>query len=278
MKTPFSVMLCVYAGDDPVWFRAAFDSIWNQTVRPSEIVLTVDGPVPETLAREIRRCEENPACRVVRLEKNVGHGRARAAALARCRFPLVALMDADDLSLPDRFEKQLEAFAYEPELSAVGGQIGEFTRSPGEILGRRLVREEHDGILQDMKKRCPMNQVTVMLKKEPVLAAGGYRDWYCNEDYDLWIRMALSGCRFRNLPDTLVLVRTGENMYRRRGGWRYFSSEAALQIALRRNGIIGPVRCLWNLALRFAVQLLMPGKLRGRIFRKFARKAEKHGK
>ena len=74
-----------------------------------------------------------------------------------------------------------------------------------------------------------MNQVTVMFRKADVAEVGGYIDWFCEEDYYLWIRLALSGKRFANVSDNLLNVRVGEEMYQRRGGWRYFRSEARLQ-------------------------------------------------
>ncbi len=275
--TPFSVLMCLWAGDNPGWFRAAFDSVLHQTMPPAEILLVVDGPVPEGLEKQLRICEANPLCRVIRLPENRGHGIARQTALEHCRYALAALMDADDLSLPDRFETQLAAFAADPGLSAVGGQIGEFFRSPKEILGYRLVKLDHREILQDMKIRCPMNQVTVMLKTGDVRKIGGYRDCYCNEDYDLWLRMAQAGLRFVNLPQTLVLVRVGEDTYRRRGGWAYFRSELSLQNRLLAGGWIGPACWLGNVAKRLTVQLLLPKGLRCWIFQKLTRKAEYHG-
>ena len=74
-----------------------------------------------------------------------------------------------------------------------------------------------------------MNQVTVMFRKKDVNEAGGYLDWYCEEDYYLWIRMCLKKMKFSNIPEVLVNVRIGKEMYQRRGGLRYFKSENELQ-------------------------------------------------
>ena len=74
-----------------------------------------------------------------------------------------------------------------------------------------------------------MNQTTVMFKKEDVLISGCYIDWYCNEDYYLWIRMLLKGFKFKNLDKTLVYVRIDNNYFMRRSGWKYFKSECKLQ-------------------------------------------------
>ena len=84
--------------------------------------------------------------------------------------------------------------------------------------------------------------------------------------------MALDGCKFVNVPDVLVNVRVGAEMYSRRGGWRYFRSEAKLQGYMLRHKLIGLPRYLYNVAGRFAVQVAMPNKVRGFVFQKLFRK------
>lgn len=267
----FSVSMCVYGGDDPSFFKAAVDSVIDQTVMPDEIVLVVDGPVPEELNSVIQEYEELKFFKVIRLEKNLGHGDARRKSLENCTYELVALMDADDISRPDRFEKQLAAFERMPEASIVGGNIAEFIGDEGNVVGRRIVPAEHNEIVEYMKKRCPFNQMTVMFRKSEVEAAGGYLDWYCDEDYYLWLRMFLNGAKFANLEDILVNVRVGEEMYKRRGGIKYFKSEAKLQKFMFRQGIIGVGTYVMNVAKRLILQVLMPNSLRGYIFKRFAR-------
>ena len=266
---PFSVAMCVYGGDNPAWFAAAVDSVIRQTVVPDEIVIVVDGPVPPALDRVIGNYENQPPFRVVRLAENRGHGEARRIGLQHCTHDIVALMDADDLSRPDRFEKQLSLF--DGAVDAVGGQISEFVGTPANVVGRRMVPTSDAAIKEYMKKRCPMNQVTVMLRKSAVEQVGGYIDWYCEEDYYLWVRMHLAGMTFANLPDVLVDVRVDENTYRRRGGRRYFQSEAKLQDYMRKNGVIGFGRYVVNVAQRLVLQVLIPHRLRGWIFKRFAR-------
>ena len=100
-----------------------------------------------------------------------------------------------------------------------------------------------------MKSRCPMNQMTVMFKKEAVEQAGGYIDWYCEEDYYLWLRMAQCGFKFENFDEVLVCVRAGDEMYRRRGGCKYFISEAKLQVYIFKKKIISVWRLIYNVAI-----------------------------
>lgn len=267
----FSVSMCVYGKDDPEFFRDAVQSILNQTVKPSEVVLVVDGPVPEVLDSVIRDYEKMPMFRVIRFAENQGHGNARRAGLSECSNELVALMDADDLSVPARFQKQLDLFEKQPELDVVGGMITEFVGSPDNVVARRDVPLTDGEIKLYMRKRCPMNQVTVMFKKSSVDRVGGFIDWYCDEDYYLWLRMTLAGMKFGNVLDVLVNVRVGEEMYQRRGGKKYFLSEAKLQKYMLDNKVIGFGTYLINVTKRLIVQVLLPNKLRGWVFQKFAR-------
>ena len=275
MKREFSVSMCVYGKDDPTYFGLAVDSILNQTIPPTEVVLVVDGPVPENLNKVILQYENKDCFRVIRLPENLGHGEARKVGLAACTCDFVAIMDADDLSVPERFEWQLAAFEANEDLSIVGGNIAEFIGDVTNVVGKRLVPMEDAQIKEYMKKRCPFNQMTVMFKKNDVQAVGGYIDWYCDEDYYLWLRMYLAGQRFANVDGVLVDVRVGKEMYQRRGGRKYFKSEAKLQKFMLKNKIIGFGTYFMNVTKRLIVQVLLPNRLRGWVFQKFARKSVK---
>lgn len=270
-KIEFSVSMCVYGKDDPKHFQIAVDSILNQTVPPTEVVLVVDGPVPETLDCFITDYEQNPTFQVIRLEENRGHGNARRIGLENCKYDLVALMDADDISVPDRFEKQISCFENDAELTIVGGNIIEFIETTERVAGKRIVPEQDTEIKEYMETRCPMNQVTVMLRLTDVISVGGYIDWYCEEDYYLWLRLALAGKKFHNIQKNLVFVRVGEEMYQRRGGWKYFASEAKLQRFMLKAKLITVPTYMTNVAKRLIVQVLMPNRIRGWVFQKFAR-------
>lgn len=267
----YTVSMCVYGGDNAQWFDEAVNSVLKQTLPPDEIVLVVDGPVPDNLNRIIEKYEEEPIFNVIRLKNNQGHGFARKTGLSACKNELVAIMDADDLCSTNRFEKQIESFKNHPEVDIVGGMITEFVGNQDEIVGKRIVPLHDADVKTYMKKRCPMNLVTVMFKKTSVEEVGGFIDWYCEEDYYLWIRMALANKSFMNIDDVLVNVRVGKEMYRRRGGIKYFQSEAKLQKFMLDNNIINKPRYLINISERLVLQVLMPNKLRGFIFQKFAR-------
>lgn len=268
----FSVSMTVYENDDPDRFCTALESVFEQTVRPTEVVLVVDGPIPEATAHVINTMQSKyESLHVFYLEKNVGHGQARRTALEKCSYELIAIMDSDDICISDRFEKELRCFESDKDLSLVGGYSREFEGDVNNTTGIRKVPLEDHEIKQYLKSRCPFNQMSVMFKKSHVNNVGGYIDWYCNEDYFLWIRMFMAGYKFKNLPENLVNVRMNSDSYLRRGGWRYFKSEAALQVYMYRNDVIGLYRLINNIVIRFVVQLLIPNRLRKWIFKKLFR-------
>ena len=273
-KICFSVCMSVYIKDNADYFRAAVESVTtNQTVKPDELVLVCDGSVTDEINEVIVQLQNSlqMPLNLIRLPQNVGHAGARQAALKAAKYDYVAIMDSDDLAESDRFKKQISLLIKHPEVSILGGQINEFIKSIDNVVGRRIVPTEDSAIKEYMKSRCPFNQQTVVMNRSDALKVGGYQDWYCDEDYYLWIRMALNGYKFMNLEDNLVNVRVGNEMYQRRGGTRYFKSEALLQKYMFKNGIISLFRFIYNVAVRFAVQVLMPNKVRSWVFQTFAR-------
>lgn len=276
MKQNFSVCMSVYKNDNTTDFAEAVLSIYNQTCPPDEIVLVIDGPVPEIMHNTIDALvQKTGIMKVIQLEQNMGHAIARQTGLEAAKNDLYAVMDADDLSVPNRFEKQLKAFEEHPDVSVVGGLINEFIHTTDNVVGTRIVPENDADVKAYLKSRCPMNLVTVMLKKSDVMKVGGYQDWYCEEDYYLWIRLTLAGFKFYNIQENLVNVRAGEDMYQRRGGKKYFQSEARLQKYMLEHKFISFPKYVYNVIIRWAVQVAMPNWLRGWVFQTFARSSKK---
>ena len=269
----FSVVTSVYKSDNPVFFDRALSSITElQTVIPDEVVLVVDGPVSDDLNEVIAKYEKKyDIFNVIRLEKNGGLGNALKIAVENTKYELIARMDSDDVSVSTRFEEQLRFFDMYPQIDIVGGNITEFIGEESNIVGTRIVPKSNEDIREYMKVRCAMNHVSVMYKKTAVQSAGGYQDWFCNEDYFLWIRMWLKGAVFANTGTTLVNVRVGEDMYSRRGGIKYCKSELKLQTYMLKKKLIEKHTFLFNCAKRIIVQILMPNKIRGWVFRALAR-------
>ncbi len=271
----FSVITSVYKNDKPEFVRVALDSMLvNQSVKPTEIVLVQDGPVPDGLSLLLSEYESKypEVMHIIRLEINGGLGNALKLGVENAKHDICARMDSDDICLPDRFEKQLAYLEAHPECDIVGGQMTEFIGEPVNIVGRREVPLTNKEIYEYMKSRCALNHVTVMFRKEAVLKAGNYQDWFWNEDYYLWVRMMMAGRKFANIPDVAVNVRSGADQYARRGGKKYFDSEIGIKKLMLDKGMITRKEYIVNYIQRFIIQLMLPNSVRGWVFRTFARK------
>ncbi|WP_415854432.1 glycosyltransferase [Sinomonas sp. G460-2] len=263
----FAVLLPVYAGDTAARVRRAIDSVTvDQTVPPAQLVIVRDGPVGEEIERvleEAERSERLPAD-VVRLAEGVGLAEALDAGLERCRYDVVARMDADDVALPERFERQLALL--DEGYDIVGSAIAEIGDDEAHHLASRPVPVTHREIMAQVDFRTPFNHPSVMYRASAVRAAGGYQGVPDMEDYWLWARMLHRGSLGANVPDVLVLYRVSDGAYARRGGSRMLTAELRLQRRMLGAGYIGPVGFARNVLVRGAYRLV-PTQVRRRGYR-----------
>lgn len=268
-----TVLMSVYKNDKPEDFRTAVESITiKQTLQPDEVILIIDGPVPDMLKLTIESLQiDIPVLKTHWLEKNVGLGNALRIGMTYCTHDLVARMDADDVAVEDRLEKQVRFMGIHKDIAVVGGQIAEFIDILDNIVAYRKVPLSKEECRLYFRDRDPLNHVTVMFRKEAVLAVGNYQPWHLDEDTFLWGRILEKGYELSNLPDILVNVRVGEQMYARRGGWRYFKSDVGILQWKLEHGLTDFSRYLYNYIVRFIVQVLMPNKVRGWFFKRMLR-------
>ena len=218
----FSVLMSVYYKENPDHLRLALDSIIDQTLLPNEIILVEDGVLTDELYKVIDDyCKKYSFLKIIKLKKNVGLGNALNEGLKHCSYEYVARMDTDDISLKNRFEKQISYLRENPNVDVVGGNIIEFDSDSGKIISAKIVPEKYRDILKYSKKRNPLNHMTVIFKKSSVLSAGGYKDCLYFEDYFLWVRMLKNGNQIYNIQETLVKVRSGIQLIKRRGSLSY---------------------------------------------------------
>ncbi len=169
-------------------------------------------------------------------------------------------------------EKQLNYFKNNPETSVCGGLISEFETDPSIRMSVRDVPLDHQGIIKRIKRKNPLNNTTTMFKKSEVERVGGYKDLLWFEDYYLWVRMALKGCVFGNLPDILVKVRVGNGMYSRRSGPAYYANEKRLMQYMYKNGLINTLEYKRNCTERYLGHVVFNAKMRELLYKKVLRR------
>lgn len=268
----FSVLMSVYKNDKAEEVEYAINSLLVQTVMPSQIVIVQDGILAEEVYCLLDKYKKNNGLfTFVELKENVGLGNALNIGLKYCKYEYIARMDSDDFSLSNRFEKQIGFLKKHPEVDVLGGYIEEFDELLQDKLAIRAVPISSEEIKKGMKTRNAMNHVTVIYKKSKVIEAGNYKDCLYFEDYYLWCRMLNAGMIFHNLDDILVNVRTGSEMYKRRGGATYNKSITSFEKKIYKLGFINLYQYCKNISIRLVVSN-MPNTLRSLIYKKKLRK------
>lgn len=270
-RDKYSVLMSVYYKEKADYLRAALESMWVQTVPTDDFVLVCDGKLTPELDAVIGEMERDHATlHVARLPENQGLGHALQAGLKECKNELIARMDSDDISRPDRCEKELKCFLNHPEISIVSGTVEEFSTTIDVVEGRRVLPETPDDIAVFAQRRNPFNHPCVMYKKSAVEAAGSYQDFYRLEDYYLWIRMLQMGFKGYNIQEPLLWMRAGSDMYKRRGGWKYAQSQKKLFQYMENSHFINYRLYAENVLMRCTASII-PGGLKEKLFKIFLR-------
>lgn len=217
----YSVVMAVYRKDKPEYLKEAIRSMLNQTYACEQFVIVMDGPVSrksENVISDFKSAQPG-LFTIIKLKENGGLGNALNCGIAACRNELIARMDSDDISYPDRCEKQIKEFQKNSRLSIVGTQIYEFESDKKNIVSARIVPADFEGIKKFARRRSPFNHMTVMYRKSVVLSFGGYASFYRKEDLELFVKMVHNGVYSINLDEILVLARAGNDHLKRRRNW-----------------------------------------------------------
>lgn len=273
MYSSYSVLMSVYFKEKPGYLGQSMESILNQTVKTDDFVLVCDGPLNDELDAVIEdmQMKFNSVLNVIRLQTNGGLGNALNEGIKHCKNELVARMDSDDISYPDRCEKQISIFNSKPEISICSGIVEEFSKNPYIVDARRVPPEINEEILEFAKSRNPFNHPCVMYKKSAVEAVGSYQDFYLLEDYFLWVRMLIAGYKGYNIQSPLLHMRAGSDMYKRRGGFSYVVSQIKLLTCMKNHGFISSAGYIKGCFTRI-IGSLLPNTIRKAIYRSLLRR------
>jgi len=260
----------VYYKEKPEYLRSSIESMLAQTVPADDFVIVCDGVLTPDLERVLSdfSAQYPDVFRLVRLPDNRGTAAALNAGLQYCKNEIVARMDSDDISLPERCEQELKLIE---SADVVGSAVSEFEVTPDNLF-IRAVPESHEEIVKFARRRNPICHPSVMFRKSKVLEAGGYEDSYLTEDYLLWAKVLTSGAIFRNAAKPLLYMRTGEGFYKRRGGIKYFRSLIRLRKRLTKIGLSGYSDFL-VCAAAHTVQCFSPPIVRRYLYRRYLRKS-----
>lgn len=265
----YSVLMSLYRKEKPEYLKLALDSMINQSISADEIVVVEDGPLTDELYSILD--QYNPFIKRVRNETNLGLGLSLNIGLAACKNELIARMDTDDYSKPDRCEKQIIRFQNRPELAIVGSQIDEFENCLDNIISRRIVPLEYNEIYEFAKRRSAFNHPSVMYKKSNVLEAGGYSNLKRNQDVDLFGRMLFLGFKAENINESLLLFRSSSDLSKRRKSWENTWSYILTIYKFWKEGYSSFLDVLFVSMAQLAIYIL-PLNIQNFIYKNFLRK------
>lgn len=254
MTPAVSVLMSVHDGAPLV--AAAVASVLGQTAGDLELIVVDDGSTDAT--PDLLAAVRDPRLRVLRQERT-GLTRALNAGLARAAAPLVARLDADDVALPERLERQCAFLAREPAVGLLGTAAREID-SRGALV--RIVRPPLDdaALRHALIRANPFVHSSVMVRRALVERAGGYDATLpVAQDYDLWMRLARIA-RLANLADVLVVRTLGERRVSVEREDDRLRAETRVRWRAVREGAYPPWCALF--AVRPALALALPRPLR----------------
>lgn len=276
MSEKYSVLMSVYFKEKPDFLDAAIQSMLEQTVKPDQFIIVKDGPLTLELDQVIDKYDSKypRLFTIIANKTNMGLGPALRNGVLESRNELIARMDSDDFCINDRVEKQIKIFNDYSEIGMVGSFEAEFIDDISKVVAVHRVPEKSEDIKQFMRRRCAMLHPTVMFKKSAVIAAGNYQEtsvYSVYEDYDLFARMIFdANIKCFNIQECLYYIRTGEDFYERRGGFKYAKTVLRFKWNLFRKKNMSLVDfCISGMGQ--AVVCIMPNKLRKYFYMTFLR-------
>lgn len=270
----YSVLMSVYKNDSPEFLKSALESIYEkQTRKPDEVVVVFDGPLTNELNSVLNDFASDKEGIVFYYpqETNKGLGEALRIGSLKCTGDYILRMDSDDISDPNRFEKQIAYVEAHSDVDVLGTDIAEFETSTDEQMRKRICPAKHDDIVNMGKKRNPMNHVTVCIKKSALEKCGGYETMLLLEDYYLWMKMIAAGCKLENINESLVYVRVGNGFNSKRGSKERIAGWKKLQEFMLENKMITKAESLMNM-LYIRAFVYTPAWLKKFIYSAFLRK------
>lgn len=223
-----AVILPVYKKDKVEYLSKSIESIVMQTYRDFHIFIGVDGPVSDDINQFFKQIEAQEKIRIMRFKENRGLACVLNDLLDICfkeGYEYIARMDADDISEPSRFEKQMKFLDGHPEVDVVGGAIDEIDEKGNSRKKRIVYPETPVECRAFFAKRNPHAHPAVMFRKSFFDKLNGkkYRPEYRqNQDTMLWFDGLMAGTQQANIPEVVLKFRMTDTMFKkRRNGWAF---------------------------------------------------------
>lgn len=203
-----SIVISIYNGENVI--RRALDSCIFQTMPDFELIAINDGSTDNTLNVLLEYEKKDKRILIIDRE-NRGLSASINEGVSLAKGFWIARMDADDVSLPNRLEKQI-AYLTKHEDIDVLGSCAYLQNGDGQYLGISCLPQNHDELIRIMHKASPFIHPSVVFRRDSFVREGGFReDLRRAQDYELWSRMA-GKYRFHNLQEPLIIYTYRERL------------------------------------------------------------------
>lgn len=260
--------MSIYKNDRLRFVREAIESILTQSYHDFDFYIIYDGPIKENIQNYLYSIGDN---RIKIIERNENKGLACSLndllqIVLKNDYQFIARMDADDISLPNRFSTQITYLKEHPDIDCIGTWAIEINSNGTEYFKKQMP-EKHADCLELFKKRDCLIHPTVMFRKTYFEKAGLYpEDTYFGEDTMMWANGFSNGCQFGNIPEFLFKFRIDNNFFKRRRGWKHAKSIWSLRKKV--NGMLGFGYKEDMYALMYALAKMMPTRILNLIYQK----------
>jgi len=253
-----AIAMSVHAGADLRHFRLSVESLFAQDYPAWILFLGCDGPLTADLDQYIQSLPEDRV-KIVRSSSNMGLAvslnRLLDLIVTEKAFDYVARMDADDVSAPQRFSRQIRFLEERPDVGVLGTWCKEIDDA-GRIIFEKRLPTEHDALMDFMANRSPLVHPSVMARIGVFHGGERYRpELKLMQDLELWSRLVAKGIRLANLPEYLLFFRRGQDFFSKRGGWRRACQDVHLRWRYMKESHRVSVRNLLYLSGFFLVRI-----------------------
>ena len=267
MNNTIAVIMSLYKNDTLVFVKLAVESILNQTYNQFDFYIQYDGYIPQEVDEYLTGLQDE-RIHIYRREDNKGLAYSLNELLTIVLskdYEYIARMDADDISLPERFAKQVAFLDAHPDTECLGTWAIEIN-SDGSEYYRKQMPETHEECWKQFMIRDCMIHPTVMFRRSYIEKAGVYSlDTYFGEDTMMWAQGFAAGCKFANVPEYLFRFRLNDDFFNRRRGWKH--AKGILTLRWKVNKMLHyPVKA-YLYAIAYAGAKMMPKGILNLIYK-----------
>lgn len=204
-----------------IHLKESIQSILNQTYNNIEFIIICDNPENKNIQKILIEYEKkDDRVKVIINEKNIGLALSLNKAIKIAKGEYLLRMDADDISLPNRIEKQLDYMENNEDCSVLGSGRVDIDENGNVIKSNNIVISNFKKIKKVLPYGSVVTHPSVIMRKSIIVNMKGYRDFKASQDYDLWLRLLSNNYKIYNLQDKLIYYRirdksiTSENPYK----------------------------------------------------------------